>query len=278
MATPRFSFINYLACGSASFCSTSQDNVYTSTNLASPQRPFFPYHSASSSQAKRLVIDLGSTHQTDLIAAIRANFTTIRFKGTNTNTCAGWATPGYDSTNLTMTRNPYTGRYQILHAPTADFPYRFIGVEIPSQVTVKEEETESTAAAYFLIGGVWAGPSTGPASHLRIPVGMRTIEPRDDVGPSHDGWTQRLRLGKPRIRLVASRLVGVTSASPGLSDELDTTLALDQRMRERDLFLCDLNLGDPSQAWVVRRRSDLDWTLAGRTAEGPLELEEVTGP
>lgn len=274
MAVLRMSFVNLAACGDVTTCATVQSSGFCSSQAQAPQRPFLPWRTTTTTAAQAVVFDFGAATAIDLFFVNRTNFATIRLQGDNTSTWSGAV--NYDSTNVTVTRNPYTGRYQYLHCSTG-FNHRYLRVLIPSQDKVLEQETDS-AVEYFLVGGVWAGASTNPPNHLRVPAEVRVEEPRLDVGPFHQGWEQRLRLGAARTVLTASRLVGATPATPALSDDWRTALGVDRRMRERDVFLVDLNLSDPSQAWVMRRRSDLLWRFGGAVSESLVEFAEVVGP
>lgn len=273
MAAPRFSFQNLLSGASITTCATLQSSGYCSSQAAAPERPFLPWRTTTSTAAQAVVFDLGAATVLDLIAVVRTNFASLQLQGNTTST---WSAPPFDSGALTVTRNPYTGRLQYLYAPVG-FNYRFLRLLIPSQLKTLEKETDA-AVEYFSVGGVWAGLTTGPPSHLRYPVEVRTVEPHSAIGPDHGGWEQWLSLGEPRTVISADRVAYMTPATPGLSDDLRTVLALDKRMRERDKFLFDMNLGDPSQAWVVRRRSDSIWRLLGTLSEGPAEYAEVLGP
>ena len=274
MALPRLSFLNLLACTDVTSCATAQACSFCSSNAREPERPFIPWRTTTSTAAQAVVFDFGAAQALDLIFVNRTNAScALRIQG---NATSAWGAPSYDSQNVAVTRNPFTGRVQYLHCSTG-FNLRYLRVLVPSQDKILEHETD-TAVEYFLVGGVWAGLSTTPPTHLKLPVEVHVDEPRSDIGPSHGGWEQRLDLGEPRAVLEARRLVTVTARTPGLSDELRTAACQDRLMRDRDVFLWDMNLTDPSQAWVVRRRSGSLWKLDGARSEGPIELSEVIGP
>lgn len=273
---PRISLVNLLSCSNVTVSSTREDTNFPASYSMSPHLPFLRYHTnvatGTSTAQMNIVYDFGASHSVHLIAAFNLNFTTIRFQGNNTNS---WGAPTFDTSNLTVARNPYTGRYQIVITTTSTgFELRYLRVVIPSQTPVAEDTT-GTAASYFAVGGVWAGPSTDFPDHLRLPTTVRVIEPRRDISPDHNAWEQRTRLGRPRVLISSSRIRVISASNPGFNDALDSEMDLERQIRDRDIFLWNMNLGDNSQAWVVRRMSDLNVELNGSIAEGPLELAEA---
>jgi len=251
---------------------TSEDagGVYLKANLAEPDRPFLPWR-ATGASAQRIVIDFGAATALDAIALIRANFLSATVQGNASNS---WGSPSY-SQAVTVARNPYNRRYQHLHAPTTGaFAYRYLSILIPTQSPVPEG-LSPTAAAYFLLGGLWAGALTAAPRNTQFPR-ITTVEPHYDIQPPHKAWLERLEAGEPVI-LAAFPFDAVTGdPSPGLADEVRTWGEWQRKVRDAGAVLFQAEDADPSQCWIAQQTSDPAWPLGLGLTQSDLTLMEVT--
>lgn len=257
----QFSFQNFVS--DATITASSEAASYPATNIAFPERPFMPWRSGATG-AQSVVIDFGSAQTLGVVVLARTNFVTATLAG---NASDSWGSPSF-SQAITITRNPLTGRYQYAALLTG-FTFQFMRISIASQ-------TPTDGAAYYLLGGVWAGAATAPPKNFLYQVEYRTIEPRVDLQPDHGGWRQRVHLGEPVARMSATRVARTTFPTPFVDDHLRLWTDLDRQMREADKFALFLNNLDSSQGYVVRRTSDMTWRQGRhRRSDSSLDLEEA---
>src|SRR5687768_13727451 len=122
----QLSFVNLVATTGTVLSATSQLEGYCSTNLVSPQRPFLPWRTDTTTSTAIAVIDLGSSQTVTVIALVNANFTCARIQGASSS---GFGTISYNQ-QVEITRNPWTGRLQHVHVPSG-FGYRYLALVIP---------------------------------------------------------------------------------------------------------------------------------------------------
>ena len=261
----KLSITNLVEASAASVLASHQTSNYCSTEAQTPQRPFIPWRTSTTTSSADLIVDLGSSQTVGLVALLNANFTCARIQGASSSGGL-FAAPPYDET-VQLARNPWTGRYQHTHLTTG-FGYRYLRLRIPSQ-----EPTDGVF--YYELGGIWAGTLSTTPKGWRWDVGAERLEPKIDVAPQHGGWRQRSQMGDPLLRLQATLLAGVLTASPASGDDLDDTLDLQRQLWDADYFFCYLTTGDVSQGYVMRSADDPLWTVGPGLAETPWTLEEV---
>jgi hypothetical protein len=264
---PEFSLVNHAAAAGTTVAGSTADSVYVAANAKSPHRPFLPWRSTTVASEQTLVFDFQAAVLMELLALINVNFTTFEFQANATDS---WGSPTFESGDLTVSRNPENDRYQLVHDPGAPPTLRFLRVRIPAQ-------TPTDGAAYFKVGGVWAGPATAWPRSLELGTELETVEPQRMVAPDHGGFAQRLRLGEPFVRLRMRRKAYALS-TPLVGAELLAWQEIDRQTRETDAVLVWANGGATNQAWCMRRLPPRRWTVTLGFSEADLELEELRGP
>lgn len=78
-----------------------------------------------------LKIDYGSAATIEAIALFDCNFDTVKIQG---NASDAWGAPSYDGDDLTISPNPWTGRYNIF-IPLTSFGYQYSRIFIPTGTT-----------------------------------------------------------------------------------------------------------------------------------------------
>lgn len=262
----KISFINFAARSGTVVTGSTQDATYVATNVKSPQRPFLPWRTTATSE-QTLVLDFLGTATITFLALIYGNFIDVTVQGNATDS---WGAPSFSQATK-LSRNPWNSRYH-LGIVLSGFAYRYMRIVIAAQTPID-------GAAYFRLGGIWAGVSVETPRHVEFSVRYERVEPKRDLVPDHEGWRQRLKLGEPYTRIHAERVARMTIESPGYGDELMTWALLDRQMWEMDYFAYFTNLLDPAQVYVVRRIESPTWTPSELgLADSTLELEEVVGP
>jgi hypothetical protein len=260
----RFSFTNEVAADAVTVTGSSQQSAsFPAENLKTPQRPFLPWRTGATG-AQSAVIDFGSAKTIDTLVLARTNFASANIQGNASNS---WGSPSFDQA-ITIDQNPLTRRYQY-GAVLIGFNYRYLRILIPSQTPVD-------GAAYYLLGGVWAGPQTLPPNSFLYQVEYETVEPLLDLQPEHKGWRQRLTLGEPLAKMTAKRMARTRFPTPFVNDHLRRWVMIDGQTREAGIFgfLCDN--GDTSQSYVVSRITELRWNHnRQRVSESDIGLEEA---
>ena len=269
----RLSFTNLIESTAASILAAShQTSNFCSSQAQQPQRPFLPWRAPTTSTAD-LIIDLGSSQTVGVIAVINANFASASLQGASSSGGI-FAAPTCGSYNeaVTITQDPWSGRYQHVHYSTG-FGYRYVRLKIPGQSPV-----DGATSTYYALGGLWAGTLSTTPDHFAVSPTIQIMLPREDAQPSHGGWRQRSQLGDPQVQIDAVLKSQTCGGSPANTDDLDTWRSLERSMWTADYFLLALNLGDLAQTWIARSLDDPQWTVSPGVSEGRLTLEEVTGP
>jgi hypothetical protein len=257
----QFGFTNKVA--TATITSSSQDATFVRDNLKTPQRPFYPWKTTVATDSWA-VIDFGAAQAVDLVGVIACNVATVRIQGNATDS---WGSPSYNSGDLTVSQNPWNGRYQLVNIPSG-FTYRYLRLFIPTQTPVD-------GASVFSVGGLWAGVRVSAAEHFRWGAQFTTVHPRLDVGPDHHGWRQRLRQGEPLVRIDCAIPAQTDAAQPARNDALDTWAGLQQQMWEAGHFLLFSNVVDDAQGWVMRLMNDPVWTVDAGQSVLRAQFEEA---
>ena len=274
MPVLRLSFSNLAEADGAIAYGSGQACNYCSTEAQQPQRPFRPWRSVDTQTTQEWLLDLGSSQTVALVGLVNAGFTSATIQGASSSGL--FAAPTY-SEAVALTCDPLSWRLQHAHLATG-FGYRWLRIKLdPTTATCAGGPT--LGSTYWELGGVWvAGALTDTPTHLRVPAGLRTVRPKLDVGPPHGGWSQRLRLGEPRVQIRGSVKACTDPASPGLGDALEDWQDVARRAWSADYFYTYLNLGDVRQGYVMRWGDDPDWQAAGAEAETMITLDEVVGP
>jgi hypothetical protein len=266
----RFSVANLVTL--ATIAASSAATAYPAANVATPERPFTPWRSGGGTPIaeQTLTLDFGATVALGVIALVRANFLTATVQGHATNS---WGSPSY-SEAIQTGREPTNTRYGRVLIPSgtgSPFNYRWLRLVIAAQ-------TPLDGAAYFLLGGLWAGAWLTTPRGVDWSYTLRRIEPHTDVQPPHAGWLERSRRAEPIAFLTAHRKVTINHNAPGSGDDFGAWQEIDRQLLEADKALTQLDTANVYQGWVMRRREDPEWTVNARLAESPLALSEITGP
>lgn len=243
---------------------SSEAAEWPASNLHRPERPFTPWRTTGTGD-QSVVINFGSAKAIDGIWLVRTNFASARIQ---MNSSDSWGAPPVDQLH-TLIQSPWNFRYQ-LGVRIVGAAYQFLRIFIPSQ-------TPTDGAAYYLLGGVWAGALEPLPQNARFDLNYVTVQPTKDVGPNHQGWRQRLVMGEPLCRITAFRTSRITEMMPGYQDDLNRWQSIARRIRDNDTFAIILGAADPSQAFVVRPINDAHWQWTRRRlgrAESSWELEE----
>lgn len=270
MAVLRLSFTNLAAGAAASASASAQTCEFCSSEAQAPQRPFRPWRTPTTTTTAEWLLDLGSSQTLDVVALVNANFTSATIQGASSSGL--FAAPGYNEA-VALTRDALTQRFQHTHITTG-FGYRWLRVKLDA---CSQAGTGATST-YFSLGGLWAGALTSAPTHLQADATLRTILPRLDVGPSHGGWTQRLKQGEPRAQIRGTLSAGITPTTPLLNDDADTWASLFRQWWTADYAFVFLNLNNTRQGYLFRSVDDIEYRLDGTRALVSVNLEEVVGP
>lgn len=260
----KLSFSNLLSA--ATITGSADAAGFGAANLKTPQSPFSAPAKTSAGGAQNYVIDFGVATTLDMVGLVHVNFTSATLQGNATDS---WGAPSFTQA-LTITRNPWTWRYQ-LHQALSGFNLRFARLVIPSQTPVD-------GATGYRIGGVWAGRLTDTPTFFRWNVEKRVRLPRRDTEAEHGGWGYQLVLGDPTVEITAQIADDVKKATPGLNDGVAAWQEILRQAWAAGTFWFYDDKGDSSSAWPVQRRNDIAWTLDAGLGTTPLELKEVVAP
>lgn len=261
MGRVRFSFTNFVS--TATVTPSTEDATYVAANIKTPQRPFLPWRTTALGD-QYAVIDFLSAKTLGLIEIANVNVATIRIQG---NASDAWASPSY-SVDLAVGQNPLTGRYQHAYLPSG-FSYRYMRVFIPDQVPLD-------GAAYYSVGGVWAGTSLQPPVNFLADIEVGAEWPILEVSPPTGAWIQQSRAGEPYVRMTLRRIARVERLTPMVGDRLNDWLVLDRQMRAAAPFALFMNAGDAAQGYVVQLATSSPWRLSRlRLADSELEVREA---
>jgi hypothetical protein len=263
----RVGLTNLIA--TATISASTQATGYSAENVKTPQRPFAPWKTTTTAGTQSVTADLGSAKAVDAVALVHANFAIARIQADDAPTFnSAGGNPQYDQL-ITLTRNPWNGRYSHIHRPVT-VPRRYWRIQIPNQAT-------TDGATEYRLGGWWAGVFVALPRGLRWSYRIHRIKPKEIVGPDHEGWDEELVLGHLRTHIVVHRHA-VIGATPGLNDKLAEWLELERQWSELAFALFALRDDDPSQVGVMKLISDADWEVRIPAAEADFELKEVLGP
>jgi hypothetical protein len=261
----QVSLVNLLATAVA-VTASSEASGYPAINIKAPQRPFAPAKTAALG-VQSWTIDYGAATPRDHLALIHANFVSARIQLDDAATFDSNAgSPQYDEA-VTITRNLVHGRYHHLHRFGSTLTHRH------ERILVLDQDTIDDATGYRL-GGAWAGLLVSSPRGLKLDMSLRPLEPKQFIGPDHEGWEEELNLGNTVAVITATRHA-IVAKPVGLSDELRDWLDLERRWSEVGFALVSLVDGDPSQVWVMRRKSAAGWDTRFPKAESQVELKEV---
>jgi len=236
-----------------------------------PEQPFQPSRMTNRNTVTWR-IDLGASQPLDVVGLIHTNAVSPITGGSsavhggvsNSPTWPAGALPIAFDTSKT---NPYNGRRSTWAGFDLDF-YRYIHVVIDSTAAA------TTPEPYWFLGGVWAGTRRDAGRDIGWNFKATIVQPRIDVKPDHEGWTQRLIAGEPFTRLEMHRLAlrdGIDADADQLRQWLDEEMAWEQA----DAALVMLREDYPPMTWVMRRLSQPEWTVAQDFPESDWTLEEI---
>ena len=265
-AQARLSLVN--AAATATITATTEAAGWPASNMQRPQAPFEQWRSTNKT-LHEIVVDFGAATPIGLVVLVDVNFQTPGIDILFEDSIMGGGTPAVVAT---PEFNAWNRRYSYAWAPSPVGNRRYLRVQINTSTT-------TDGAAYFRVGGIWAGPLAGLFRDIRWDEEMLTVEPSIDLQPSHQSWRQRLRMGDP-YTVIRARRIAVTAngAAAGVNAELDHWLLIDHYMWGQDAFAWFSNRGKAAEAWIMRRISEAAWPIHQTVSEGGLVMEEITGP
>lgn len=262
------SLVNLIAAGTVT--ASSSDSSYPAANLKTPQRPFLPARTTATGN-QWWAVDHGNAVTTEVWGLIHCNFTQVRFQADAAATFDSGAggNPEYNEL-VTLARNRWNGRYSVAHVPASAVTKRYHRFYVPSQST-------TDGAAYYRVGGAWAGLVSRPPRGIPLGYRVRKHEPKALVGPEHGGWEQEVSLGDA-ISIITCTRQALIGPVPAVNDQLAAWLELERQWAERQYVLFRLDDNDNAQTWIMRRGQDPEWTVDVPAASADFELREVVGP
>lgn len=264
-ADARLSIVNHWATGTIT--GTTALTSYPLTNVKDAARPFLTYRSTNTTNVE-IIADLGSAKLDELVLLLNCNFTSAHLQAHASNS---WGAPTHASGALTISRQEWNGRYTLAYLTSGWTAKQWNRVFIPTQAT-------TDGAAYFEVGGVWAGPL------LTIPGDWQwdaDFDPNEDtarleVRAELGGWGNRYDTGDIFTTITATRKAALGSLTAfGQTDTLASFRSVDRQWYAANYGGFYLNRGDTAQAWVMRPRNARPWRISAGIAESQIELEEV---
>lgn len=242
--------------------------VYGKDNLKTPQRPFLPARTTATG-AQSWTIDLGSALAVDVWGLIRVNVVSCSIQADDAITFDSAAgLPQHDSGVLTIPRN-LNERFHYAYRPGVTITRRYHRLTIPNQAT-------TDAAAYYLVGGLFAGPWVTTLPLPKSDYELEKIEPHEDL-ELRSGGSQRLELGDPLVHLTLHREASDVPSAPVIAgtDELSVWTELDRQLRVAGFGFWLLRDEHPGMAWVMKRLGQPRWMVDTYQSTGVLELIEL---
>lgn len=251
----------------ASVTPSSEHADWPAVNVRQPERPLLVWRTTDVTE-QTLVVDFGGTTSVSLVALLWANVVTATLQWNPTDS---WGAPAFDSGALALGVNPWNGRWCLAYAPPAPRTERFLRLVLPAQTPVD-------GAAYFALGGLWAGEGVAPPRGIRWGDARGIVQPRRVIEGEAGGLRQTLRLGPQHALWEGERLALVDAAEPGVGDELAAWLAIDRAIHDAgDRALVWMQ--DASAAHVAVMHVTLeDWTIEDPASRGRIALVESVGP
>lgn len=258
-----FGFDNLL--DGATITPSSEDPLYPAENIADPESPGFPAKTVGLG-AQDFLFDFGSTKDFNLVSVVRVNVQFVNVLAYATNPAGA---PDYqDSFDLGVDRFTGSRRGGLEVGPRS---FRYVRLQIPDQ-------TPTDGASAYSVGGVGIYQAVAAPKNMRWGYVIKRIEPKEDIGPRHGGWSVRLKLGVPRIEIEGRRLGLLDQANLADADGLGAWADLDMQMWESSFFCFVLGQGNSAHTWIVKRVSDPTWAIDTPVAEDPVKYEEVLTP
>ena len=258
----RLSLTNHW--NTATVAATTTTANYPASNVKDPSRPALTWRSTVVTDSD-LRANHGSAKLVELVLLLNVNFTSVRFEANATD---AWGAPTYNSGALVVGRNKWNDRYTLAlltsPAPTLQWNRLFI----PTQAT-------TDGAAYFEVGGVYAGPLTALPREWRVAFRMRTVRPVVEVEATLGKWRNRYITGDPFTRISMQRVADLSVTTPFTGDQVESYLDLDRLWWAAGFGALYLNRGNTAHAWVARMGQEPEWDVNGTIAESDMEIEEV---
>ncbi len=115
------------------------------SNIKLPEKQF-RYWKTLVTTDSWVILDFGSAKQINAVVLVNVNFATYKIQG---NTSNNFASPAFDSGNITVSKDPFRERYYSIKNPQtfASFNYRYMRIFIPTQTPVD-------GASGFTVGGI----------------------------------------------------------------------------------------------------------------------------
>jgi len=270
----RWALTNYCFNGSVTYAgnidgSTSTNPNYLPSNITSPERPFVPARTTNLNTTPTTYwqVDFGGSYPIDVVGVINANTGAFTL-GLSNNA----ATVDGPTVSVNWMQNPYNWRINGNWRPTPG-SYRYLRLTLNG--TSPTRLLGYGWRSSYQVGGLFAGQMQTTPRDIGWDYKVTTVQPRVDVGPSHEGWRQRLAMGNPLVRLDMHRLVFRGTGAPGQNDQLYQWVANEIYWEQWDRGLVMLRDDFPEATWMMRRLSRPEWTVKQDFPESDWELEEV---
>lgn len=259
----RFSFTNLVA--TATITPSSEDLAWPADNIQTPERPTLTARTEATGD-QSWVIDHGAAASIAVWSLVNVNVATFRIQANATDS---WGAPSYDSGVLTTVQQP-TGRYGYTLVPVSAQNFRYNRLVIPSQ-------TPLDSAAYYEVGGLWAGALTSPPKGIDFGERLIPRHPRRVAEQSEGAWRQVSKAGDAYMEgTLARSVLATTTASPILStQQARQWMAIELSWFEADHALVFLYADDPGSGFILRMLSEPEWTLDPALPTAPLEVQEA---
>jgi hypothetical protein len=260
----RLSVENWVS--SATITVDTQAANWPVTNLRYPQSPMLGWRSTSTA-LNQIIVDFGTPRLIEMVVLVHLNAVSTQIALASTPLGTDYVSP------MTTTQgNLWNRRNMVAFLITPGVSRRYLRVGLTPGST-------TDGAAYFHMGGIWAGPLVALPRDIRWDEEMITMEPTQDLQPAHQGWRQRLRMGDTYTIIRARRLaVTANGAAAGVNAELNQWNLIDYYLWAYDAIAWYSNRGNNSHVWIMRRISEAAWPIHQTVSEGDLVFEEVMGP
>jgi len=210
-----------------------------------------------------LVFDFGSSEVVEAVYLSDVNYDTVRIYGDDADLSSDWSTADFDSGNVTISQNDWTGRYQV-YIPLTSFEYQFLTIVTPAAASAVGPYT-----TFWETGNVCILQSvTTLSTNIGYPIKQWTEELFVDVG----------RSGRVSVNDVTGWMGEITLGARTRTDETEAQLL--GRMSKSEPILVYLNQSDTSEAYLclMDQGYSSDWFTADLVqSSSAIRFREIIG-
>lgn len=231
--------------------STAQTG-FPQSNLPDYLHPYRPVRStAAASTSLYFGLDFGADVSIAAIIALNVNVTKVKFQAHSSDS---WGTPSHTSSELTVTKDSLTNRYNYIYEPSSwTSNTRFVRVVPSGSFSVTDGTGVLSCGALLVVTTL-----TTLTTPLADPLTATPVEPVLSVQYT-GGATDAIKVGETCARIDIAQSVTSSSNDSEILDLLATN-------GEAGAFVFFWNNSDTSQVYIVKRQGTAGLTYTGPNA------------